>query len=100
MLSSPRFPKPKANEKASEYKQFAEAGISYLAADPAELNRFMVATGYDPARLRTALGSDEMDRAIVDYFAANEAALLAMCANMNLEVERFMATWHRLNRTI
>ncbi len=92
-----RFPETKKQEKTGEYKQFAGAALSYLAADPQELSRFMAATGYDPAQLRAAIGSNELAMAAMDYFAANEPALLAMCSNMKLDVAQFMACWQRIN---
>lgn len=100
MTFTPRFKEAKKPQKSASHKQLAQAGLSYLAADPKELARFMSATGYDPDQLRLAIGSSDLDMALMDYFAANEPALLAMCANMNLDVARFMAAWHCLNRSM
>ena len=95
-----RLKQPKKPQKPASHEQFATAALNYLTADAAELARFMSATGYDPDQLRLAIGSNDLDMALMDYFAANEPALLAMCANMNLDVQRFMAAWHRLNRSM
>ncbi len=93
-------PETEKQQKTGEYKQFAEAALSYLASDPQELARFMSATGYDPAQLRAAIDSEELAMAAMDYFAANEPVLLAMCSNMKLDVARFMACWQRINHSM
>ncbi len=98
-VDSPSF-KPKSGRKHEEHLRFGEMATSYLFADSAELIRFMQASGYDADSLRAALGSAELALAVMDYFAANEAALLAMCANVSLDVKEFMACWRRLNHTI
>lgn len=78
----------------------ADAGIDYLASDPGELSLFLGATGYDVQGFRDALGSEELARAVLDYFASNEPVLLAMCANRGISVARFMGCWHANNRTM
>ena len=84
----------------NEILALAEAGIDYLASDPEELGRFLGATGFDVQGFRDALGTKEMVSAVLDYFASNEPALLAMCANRSLSVKRFMACWHAQNHTM
>lgn len=84
----------------SDDKQLTEmskAGIGYLASDPEQLVRFMNETGYDSVGLREALGSHNLAMAVLDYFAANEACLLAMCANSDVTVAGFMRVWQHLN---
>lgn len=77
--------------------EMSKAGIGYLASDPEELVRFMKETGHDPDSLRDGLGSRGLALAVLDYFAANEAAMLAMCANSEVTVDRFMRVWQKLN---
>ncbi len=77
--------------------EMSKAGIGYLASDPEELARFMNTAGYDPDGLRGALGTRSLAMAVLDYFASNEDCLLAMCANSDVTVERFMHVWQRLN---
>ncbi len=100
MSFTPRSPQIENQKKTGQYEQFAQAGFAYLVADPKELARFMSATGYDANRLRCEIGSVELDMALMDYFAANEPALLAMCSNMKLDVTRFMACWQRINHSM
>lgn len=77
--------------------EMSKAGIGYLASDPEELARFMNVTGYGPDGLRDALGSRDLAMAVMDYFASNEAVLLAMCANSEITVGGFMRVWQQLN---
>lgn len=71
--------------------------LHHLAEDPAELARFMGETGYSPDALRKAAGSEGLARGLVDYFAANEPLLMALCANRSIRPEEFMRVWHKLN---
>lgn len=82
----------------SEIKILADACFTYLIGDPEELSRFMSHAGFDGDALREAVGSEALSLGMFDYFAQNESALLAMCANAGLTAERFMRTWHRHNQ--
>ena len=75
----------------------AELCLGYLVENPEELGAFMSHSGYDGATLRTAIGGTQFQRGVIDYFAANEPLLLALCANNNLSPESFMRVWTRLN---
>jgi hypothetical protein len=74
-----------------------EMCLGYLAENPSQLAEFMGLTGYSPAALRKVAGTPELDSGLIDYFAQNEALLLAMCANNNLRPDDFMRVWARLN---
>lgn len=74
-----------------------EACLHYLAETPELLGTFLAETGLSPAGLRSALGGEALNRALVDYFAANESLLLALCASQNWAPESIMRVWARLN---
>ncbi|MHB1102564.1 MAG: DUF3572 family protein [Devosia sp.] len=78
-------------------ESLAEFCLGQLAEDPQQLAEFMTMTGYSPAALRSAAGSDQLARGLIDYFAGNEPLLLALCANNSLRPEEFMRVWARLN---
>ena len=40
----------------------------------------------------------QLQHGLIDYFAANEAILLALCVNAGFSPEIFIRVWHRLNR--
>ena len=75
-----------------------ELCLAHLAESPERLARFMEVAGYDPAGLRKAVGSEHLARGLIDYFAANEALMLALCAGAELRPEDFMRVWYRHNR--
>lgn len=77
----------------------AELCLGQLAEDPRQLAEFMAMTGYSPAALRSAVGTDQLGRGLIDYFAGNEPLLLALCANNGLKPDEFMRVWARLNPT-
>lgn len=71
--------------------------LGQLAEDPRQLAEFMATTGYSPGTLRAAIGTGELERGLIDYFAGNEPLLLALCANNNLKADDFMRVWAQLN---
>jgi hypothetical protein len=71
--------------------------LGHLAQDPELLAEFMGVAGYSPAGLRAAVGSEQLGRGLIDYFAQNEPLLLALCSGNSLRPEVFMRVWARLN---
>ena len=76
---------------------YSDACLSYLAADPNELAKFMDFAGYDGKSLKTSIGTNSFGLALMEYFAKNEPALLAMCANSSIDIDNFMKFWHNQN---
>lgn len=81
----------------TEINEISDACLAYLTADPEELVRFMQHTGLDAGDLRSVVGTESLAHGMIDYFAQNEPALLAMCANAGFSAERFMRIYYRLN---
>lgn len=75
----------------------ADACLAYLAEHPEELLAFMQHAGLDPQSFRNAVGTKMLQHGLIDYFASNEAILLALCANTGMTPENFMRIWHKLN---
>ena len=71
--------------------------MDYLIGNPEELSRFMTHSGISPDALRMHFGDRDIALGAIDYFARNESALLAMCANAGITAETFMRAWQRLN---
>lgn len=71
--------------------------LGHLAEDPEQLAQFMGITGYSPAGLRAAVGSDQLGHGLIDYFAQNERLMLALCAHNAMRPEDFMRVWAKLN---
>ena len=91
------LPLPRSEPVEPSAAPLADACLGYLAENPDELLAFMQYAGLDPDALRRAVGSPDLQRGLIDYFASNEPILLALCANSGLSPEQFMRVWHRLN---
>jgi hypothetical protein len=90
---------PVSDRTAPDTSALADQCLGYLAEHPEELLAFMQHAGLDPQALRAAIGTVRLQHGLIDYFAANEAILLALCANAGVTPESFMRVWHRLNRS-
>lgn len=64
------------------------AGLSYLAADPERIGRFLAITGLGPENVRAAARDPSFLPALLDYLLANETELVAFAAEMNLDPAR------------
>ncbi len=89
---------PLPDRSTPDVSALADACLGYLAENPEELLAFMQHAGLDPQSLRASVGTVRLQHGLIDYFASNEAILLALCANGGFSPETFMRTWHRLNR--
>lgn len=78
-------------------RSLGELCLHHLAENPSQLAEFMGITGYSPDALRKAAGSDGLNHGLIDYFATNEALLLALTANNGFKPDDFMRVWARLN---
>ncbi|WP_281261297.1 DUF3572 family protein [Devosia submarina] len=88
---------PRTEKAELSVARLADICLSFLAENPEELLGFMQYAGLDPATLRASVGSPALERGLIDYVAANESLLLALCANSGLTPEDFMRVWHRIN---
>lgn len=84
-------------DSVTDMASLANLCLGHLAEDPSQLAEFMNVSGFNPQSLRQSLGSDGLERGLIEYFAAKEPLLLALCANANMRPEVFMAVWNRLN---
>lgn len=83
--------------RQTDITALADSCFSYIVSEPEELMNFMKYAGYSPDTIQKAVGTEALNLALLDYFASNESALMAMCAAGNLTPERFMNVWQRLN---
>lgn len=64
------------------------AGLSYLAAEPERIGRFLAITGLGPESVRAAARDTSFLPALLDYLLANEQDLVAFAEEMNLDPAR------------
>ncbi len=81
--------------KSSLTKQEADmigvAGLSWLAAEPERIGRFLAVTGLGPENVRAAARDPSFLPALLDYLLANEKDLVAFASEMNLDPNRVRA---------
>lgn len=86
---------PISRGKSSLTKPEAEAisiaGLSWLAADPERIGRFLAVTGLGPENVRAAARDPSFLPALLDYLLANETDLVAFAGEMNLDPARVRA---------
>ncbi len=80
-----------------DVKDLADACLHHLAENPEQLAEFMNTSGLTPENIRRAMGTESLARGLIDYFAQNEALLLALCAESGRKPEAVMRVWARLN---
>lgn len=68
-------------------------GLTFLAADAEEAQRFFSWSGLEPASLRQAVGEPGFARGFVDYLLQNLEALERFAAQAGLEPAQIVA-WH------
>jgi hypothetical protein len=59
-------------------------GLGWLVRNPESLGLFVRASGIEPAALRAGAGSRGTACAVLDFLLANEALLVAFCADENI----------------
>lgn len=78
--------------KSSLTKQEAEligiAGLSYLAAEPERLGRFLAVTGLGPENVRMAARDPAFLPSLLDYLLANESDLVAFAEEMKIDPKK------------
>lgn len=80
-----------------EAEIIAVAGLSYLAAEPERIGRFLAVTGLGPENIRAASRDPSFFPALLDYLLANEAELVAFADEMNLDPSRIRAARDKLS---
>jgi hypothetical protein len=77
----------KAKLQPVEAENVAIQALSFLAADPARLGRFLAATGIGPADIRAAAREPSFLAGVLDHLADDESAMLAFAQDTGLPVE-------------
>jgi hypothetical protein len=76
----------KAADGAREAAEaLAVQALSFLAAEPARLSRFLAVTGLDPAQIRAAAAESGFLAGVLAYVGADEALLVAFAAEAGVK---------------
>jgi hypothetical protein len=77
----------KAKLQPVDAENVAIQALSFLAADPARLGRFLAATGMGPSDIRAAAREPRFLAGVLDHLADDESAMLAFAQEAGLPVE-------------
>ena len=83
--------------ESDEAEAIAVRALSFLAADPARLARFLDLTGLRPDTLRAAAREPHFLLRVLDHVAEDEALLVAFASDQEIAPERVAAA-HQLLR--
>ncbi len=70
--------------------------LAWLAGQEGGLERFLAASGSDPASLKAAAGDPGTARALLEFLLANEDLLLAFCESTSARPQAIHAALRRL----
>ena len=71
-------------------------GLSWLAGEPEDLQKFLNLSGLDGAGLRQAAGTPEMSVAILDYLLSQDDLLLRFCDSAGVSAKDLHLARHVL----
>ncbi len=77
-------------------EEISTACLNHLVSEPELLGQFMAETGISADEIRLGAG-DQIKFGLFDFFAHNEPAMLAVCANAQVTGEQFMRAYYKLN---
>ena len=78
-------------------QSLAVSALTFIAADPDRLSRFLGLTGLGPDNLRTAAADPEFLGSVLDYLVADEKLLVEFAADAGLKPET-VARAHEAHR--
>ena len=79
-------------------QSLAVSALTFIAADPDRLGRFLNLTGLGPDNLRTAAADPAFLGSVLEYLLADEALLVAFSADAGLKPEAVARAHDALSR--
>ncbi len=93
-----RGPSPKILLSRDDGEAISVAGLSFLAADPDRLSRFLGLSGLGPENLRAAAAAPGFFAAVLDHLLSDERLLIAFAAEQGFAPERVALARAALDR--
>jgi len=75
----------KAPLNKEQARNIAIRALSFLAADPEHMSRFMALSGMGPQDMREQAEEPHFHIALLDHMMSDEALLLSFCGNENID---------------
>jgi len=88
-------PKPDKFDSAGA-EDLAVAALSYVAADPVLLPRFLALTGIEPAQIREVAGQPGFLAGVLQFLLAHEPTLMGFCNTQGVKPEHVSAALRAL----
>jgi Protein of unknown function (DUF3572) len=88
--------RPKTPDTAEEAEVTALNALSFLAAEPDRLSRFMALSGLDVAAIRTSAADPAFLGGLLDHLLADDSLLLIFAEEHGLKPERIAQLRRRL----
>jgi Protein of unknown function (DUF3572) len=79
-------------------RSLAVSALTFIAADPDRLNRFLGLTGLGPENLRTAAADPAFLGSVLDYLVGDEKLLVEFAADAGLKPEAVARAHEALGR--
>ena len=80
-------------------RSLAVSALTFIAADPDRLSRYLGITGLGPDNLRTAAADPAFLGSVLDYLVADEKLLVEFAADAGLKPEAVARAQAALSRT-
>jgi hypothetical protein len=81
---------PAGKERQAAAQELAIAALSFIAAEPDRLGRFLAMTGIGPESIRDAAREPRFLAGVLDHVAGDERLLLAFAADNEVDPEHVM----------
>jgi hypothetical protein len=80
-------------------RSLAVSALTFIAADPDRLSRYLGITGLGPENLRTAAADPAFLSSVLDYLVADEGLLVEFAADADLKPQAVARAHAALSRT-
>lgn len=89
--------KPSTNASRKSAEALAIQALSFIAADPERLGRFLAATGIGPGDIRAAAREPLFLAGVLDHIAADEKLLLGFAAGAKSDPQAIVRAQYALS---
>jgi Protein of unknown function (DUF3572) len=97
MKGKPSFRPAKGTIDRARAEDIAVQGLSFLAAAPERLGRFLEISGLTPQTIRGAAQSPALFAGLLDFLVSEDELLLSFAAEVGLKPEIVMQARHMLS---
>ena len=93
------MPRPEDAAPESGAENLAIGALTFIAADPELLHRFLALTGLQPSEIRIAAREPGFLAGVLDFLMDHESILLTYATSINRSPSEFVSARNRLSQT-